>query len=637
MDRNWVKAHCMSKEYEEGVDEFCKHAGRHAKDIRFILCPCQKCLNAIEVNGLTKLKEHLMCEGIDKNYTCWTYHGEKKGERRNLNSNYQFIVGEDTNFMEYIEDSNSSDESDIPNVINEELRDHPDMNERLKDDVALPLWHGCSTKASKLSVVLTLYNLKVGHQISDVFFTEMLTAVSDLLLDGNVLPCRTFEAKQMLKSIGLIQNKKDVGEINPVVSRLDVWEYVRRDANTVVTDPAALQVIEDVVTISEQLGEHELTNIGTDDSLTRVIPLEYSGRVRDVGWGVTKTSLQTVSTGKNACFLYLDPDHRYVGRGILHNDLNDRILHGPQVCADPKIETNRSLLKPRKNLRIFSSHRKSPILLPIPNRERNELPPALEPKKNENMSDAHSQQLALALPSQMPPQPSVPARLMEHHQQQPMPQQPPQNVTPAQGYYLPSVQLSNSPYSMQPSHGQIMPSNSQYQTQPQPAQSQVNQTPQNHSLPQYQQQWSQQIPQRGQQQQHQTSMQPQIRPTAPAVDPDPQYMPSQGATPSPETLPNSMPMPMPYSGMSQPVPSSADVMPYAYGGVSRPAQPQHPPPHQHLKASFGAQPGDVYNASGPHQNLSSGNAYMTYDTKGEATTSKPASFPARWLFSESAT
>ncbi|KAK1405316.1 hypothetical protein POM88_004921 [Heracleum sosnowskyi] len=111
----------MSKEYEEGVDEFCKHAGRHAKDIRFILCPCRKCLNVIEVNGLTKLKEHLMCEGIDKTYTCWTYHGKKKGERRNLNSNDQFIVGEDTNFMEDIEDSNSSDESDIPNVINEEL------------------------------------------------------------------------------------------------------------------------------------------------------------------------------------------------------------------------------------------------------------------------------------------------------------------------------------------------------------------------------------------------------------------------------------------------------------------------------------------------------------------------------------
>ncbi|KAK1372694.1 hypothetical protein POM88_028887 [Heracleum sosnowskyi] len=35
--------------------------------------------------------------------------------------------------------------------------------------------------------------------------------------------------------------------------------------------------------------------------------------------------------GKNPCFLYLDPGRRYVGRGILHNDLNARILHGVTV------------------------------------------------------------------------------------------------------------------------------------------------------------------------------------------------------------------------------------------------------------------------------------------------------------------
>ena len=80
------------------------------------------------------------------------------------------------------------------------------MHDKLKDDVALPLWPGCK-KASKLSAVLTLYNLKVGHQVSDVFFTEMLTAVSELLPDDNVLPRRTYEAKQMLKSIGLVHER----------------------------------------------------------------------------------------------------------------------------------------------------------------------------------------------------------------------------------------------------------------------------------------------------------------------------------------------------------------------------------------------------------------------------------------------
>ncbi|XP_074364110.1 uncharacterized protein LOC141704846 [Apium graveolens] len=208
MDSNWVKANRMSKEYKHGVNDFCKHVGKHAKDIRFIKCPCLKCLNIIEVDGLNKLKEHLMCEGIDKTYTCWTYHGENKGERRSskFDSNYHFVDKENTNFIEDIESINSSDKIDIGNMINSELWDHPNMNERLNDDAALPLWPGC-TKASKLLVVFTLYNLKAGHQVSDVFFTELLTAVSELLPYGNILPRRTYEVKQMLKSIVLVHNR----------------------------------------------------------------------------------------------------------------------------------------------------------------------------------------------------------------------------------------------------------------------------------------------------------------------------------------------------------------------------------------------------------------------------------------------
>ncbi|KAK1384461.1 hypothetical protein POM88_022196 [Heracleum sosnowskyi] len=181
----------------------------------------------------------------------------------------------------------------------------------------------------------------------------------------------------------IIQEKINASVENPTVSRLDGK----------INDPATLQILQDLVAISENLPEHELTNIGTDDLLARALPLEYPGRVRGLGWGVTKTSLQTASTsseisklkndvsylineikelkrkgckpraqsrdsshmdnfdmdnevsghndddhdlilgedlpqGKNPCYLYLDPGRRYVGRGMLHNDPNDRILHG---------------------------------------------------------------------------------------------------------------------------------------------------------------------------------------------------------------------------------------------------------------------------------------------------------------------
>ncbi|KAL6550437.1 hypothetical protein OROMI_020925 [Orobanche minor] len=190
-----------------------------------------------------------------------------------------------------------------------------------------------------------------------------------------------------------MDKKIKASEKNPVVTRLDAWEYARQNADGVVDDPATLEILEDVVVISNQLSEHELTNIGTDDLLARLIPLEYAGRVRGLGWGVTKTSLQAVTSasemsklksdisflkneikelkrngyilgvqsggsshmdnfdidddvdgehddnhddvlsedlpeGKSACYLYVEPGSRNVGRGILWNDVNDRMLHG---------------------------------------------------------------------------------------------------------------------------------------------------------------------------------------------------------------------------------------------------------------------------------------------------------------------
>ena len=94
MDHDWVKAPRLSEAYKNGVKFFCDQAVKHAKDIRFIRCPCQKCLNIMEVNGVAELYEHLMCHGIDKTYSCWTYHGDEKGKSSssniNVNSKYQF-------------------------------------------------------------------------------------------------------------------------------------------------------------------------------------------------------------------------------------------------------------------------------------------------------------------------------------------------------------------------------------------------------------------------------------------------------------------------------------------------------------------------------------------------------------------
>ncbi|KAG5551916.1 hypothetical protein RHGRI_010132 [Rhododendron griersonianum] len=295
-----------------------------------------------------------------------------------------------------------------------------------------------------------------------------------------------------------------------------------------------------------------------------------------------------------------------------------QLLRDKQELADTQKELAKLQLAQKESSSSTHSQQK----------EEKASPPAADPKATDNTPDMHGQQLALALPHQVAPQPSLPSRPME----QPQPVAPPPSVTQSQAYYYAPPQMPNIPTQVpaqalgpaQASQGQYLQSDAQYRApqMQQPGQTQVNQAPQVHQLPQYQQQWAQQLPQ------HvgppQTSMQPQIRPQSTAVYPP--YLPSQPPNPSPapETLPSSMSMQMPYPGISQQGGSRVDTMPYGYGGPGRTVQQQQPqqqpppqqPPPQQLKSSFGVQPGEGYTASGSHPSLSPGNAYMMYD--GEA-------------------
>ncbi|KAM3222136.1 hypothetical protein P3L10_021406 [Capsicum annuum] len=233
-------------------------------------------------------------------------------------------------------------------------------------------------------------------------------------------------------------------------------------------------------------------------------------------------------------------------------------------------------------------------------------------KKSDDSPEVHGQQLALALPHQVVPQASLTNRPVEQPQQPPVPPPqsiPSQSIPQSQGYYLPP-QMANQQAPTQLSQSQYLSSdpqfrNPQMQVPPQPTPPQVNQTPQHQSMPQYQQQWAQQV-----QQSQIPTMQQQARPTSPAVYPS--YLPSQ-PNPTPDTMPNSLPMQVPFSGISQPVASRPEAMPYGYDRSGRPLQQQPATPH--LKPSFGA-PGDGYAASGAHPTLSPGNAYMMYDGEG---------------------
>ncbi|XP_054812529.1 uncharacterized protein LOC129313446 [Prosopis cineraria] len=330
---------------------------------------------------------------------------------------------------------------------------------------------------------------------------------------------------------------------------------------------------------------------------SRLSQLELYCYNLDKSIGEMRSDLNRSNVEAEAKLKSLDKHLQEVHRSV-------QILRDKQELADTQKELAKLQLVQKES--SSSSHTQS-------NEERSS-PSARDPKKTDNASDTHNQQLALALPHQVAPQ------------QQPMAppsQAPAPNVTQAAQqppYYMAPTQVPNPQAVSQLPQNQYLSSDPPYRSPQLP--SQVTQTqPVQQYPPQYQQppppapqqqqqQWSQQLPQQVQPPQP-PSMQPQMRPPSSVY---PSYAPSQATNQSPpETLPNSMPMQMPYSGIPPPGSSRADTMSYGYGGGR--TVPQQPPSQQ-MKGSFPAPPGDAYGTTGTHPALPPAAGYMMYDGEG---------------------
>ncbi|XP_057425762.1 uncharacterized protein LOC130719140 [Lotus japonicus] len=204
MDRKWMCANRLSQEYGDGVKEFISFAIKNAEDCNRIICPCLRCCHGRRVNA-SKLEDHLVCYGIDENYTCWTKHGERRDVSSSSRANASHTLEDDADMFEddmFVDDR----VEEIVNMVEDDFRECPEMFEKLKTNAEMPLYDGC-TKFTKLSGVLNLYNLKAGNGWTDKSFTELLALLKNMLPEDNVLPSRNYEAKQMLCSIGLSYEK----------------------------------------------------------------------------------------------------------------------------------------------------------------------------------------------------------------------------------------------------------------------------------------------------------------------------------------------------------------------------------------------------------------------------------------------
>ena len=63
---------CISPAYEEDIEYFLQFAFKQSRpdeDAKYF-CPCINCLNG-KRKVLNDIKEHLLCDGVKKNYMTW--------------------------------------------------------------------------------------------------------------------------------------------------------------------------------------------------------------------------------------------------------------------------------------------------------------------------------------------------------------------------------------------------------------------------------------------------------------------------------------------------------------------------------------------------------------------------------------
>ncbi|CAL1383444.1 unnamed protein product [Linum trigynum] len=173
------------------------------KDIR---CPCNQCLNALR-QSQDVVFAHLLINGIDTDYTKWAHHGET------FNSPMDDIDVND-NLSDCILDNEEEDDlfdllAEHQSFINNDENNGDDITTKgYEEFIALlgkaheELYPGCD-KYSRLSFVVKLLHLKVYNKWSNKSFDMLLKLLKDALPTGNLIPSSYYEAKNMLRSLGL--------------------------------------------------------------------------------------------------------------------------------------------------------------------------------------------------------------------------------------------------------------------------------------------------------------------------------------------------------------------------------------------------------------------------------------------------
>ena len=203
-DRGWMYGRRDTLEFFDGVQEFCERASSYQRRMGFdcLYCPCVDCNNVKVVNSVDIIRDHVVCRGFRLKYHVWIWHGEEGEYTGDVIGNDVYDdrsndirVDEEYKNEEFIVDNGDEDGFDDDQVdevedegVDEMMRGFEgDVFESLSEASKKPLYPGCK-KYSKLSAVLTLFNIKSKYGWTDNSFTFLLSALIEMLPDRNEIP-----------------------------------------------------------------------------------------------------------------------------------------------------------------------------------------------------------------------------------------------------------------------------------------------------------------------------------------------------------------------------------------------------------------------------------------------------------------
>ncbi|XP_075660213.1 uncharacterized protein LOC142630034 [Castanea sativa] len=211
MDKSWMDKKRGSREYFEGVAKFVEFASLSVRNGK-ILCPCVKCVNLISVLP-NVARDHCWASGMLNNYKVWKFHGESAAATTATvcgSSHVEETLNEYGDFRGMLHDlcpphemaPEPMEEGPTVQHADEGMNDEANKFYKMIGDVDKPLYEGC-TKFSIFSAIVVLFQLKTLCGWTNKSFTMLLQVLKDLLPSDAKLPKDHYEAKKIIRDLGL--------------------------------------------------------------------------------------------------------------------------------------------------------------------------------------------------------------------------------------------------------------------------------------------------------------------------------------------------------------------------------------------------------------------------------------------------